>query len=99
MINQEVGLEECGLAVCPLILGDFDWEIAGCGLEEVMELILTTEEQQLPSDILKQRHRDVLKEISHTHRHEFNYAMRKNERLLESILGHLRSNAGSRARA
>ena len=55
-----------------------------------MELILTTEEQQLLLDILEQRHRELSKEISHTDRHEFKQALRKNEKLLESILSHLR---------
>ncbi len=55
-----------------------------------MELILTAEEQQLLLDILEQRHRDLLKEISHTDRHDFKLALRRNEKLLESILNHLR---------
>jgi hypothetical protein len=48
------------------------------------------EEHQLLLDILEQRHRELLKEISHTDLHEFKLAPRKNERLLESILSHLR---------
>jgi hypothetical protein len=55
-----------------------------------MELILTTEEQQLLLDILEQRHRELLKEISHTDHREFKQTLRKNEKLLESILSHLR---------
>ena len=55
-----------------------------------MELILNTEEHQLLLDMLKQRHWELLKEISHTDHHEFRAALRKNERLLESILSHLR---------
>lgn len=55
-----------------------------------MELILSTEEQQLLLDILEQRHRELMKEISHTDHHEFKQALRKNEKLLESILSHLR---------
>jgi hypothetical protein len=50
----------------------------------------TTEEQQLLLDMLEQRHRELLKEISHTDRHELKQALRKNEKLLESILSRLR---------
>jgi hypothetical protein len=56
-----------------------------------MELILTTEEEGLLLDILERRHRELLKEISHTDHHEFKLALRKNEKLLESILSRLRA--------
>jgi hypothetical protein len=55
-----------------------------------MQLILSTEEQQLLLEILEQRHRELLKEISHTDHHEFRQALRKNERLLDSMLSRLR---------
>ena len=55
-----------------------------------MELILNTEEQELLLRILEQRHREILKEIWHTHHHEFKAALRKNEKLLESVLDRLR---------
>jgi len=55
-----------------------------------MELTLSTEEQQLLLDILEQRHGELLKEISHTDHHEFKQALRKNEKLLESVLSRLR---------
>jgi len=55
-----------------------------------MEFTLTTEEQQLLLDILEQRQRELLKEISDTDHHEFKQSLRKNEKLLESILSHLR---------
>jgi hypothetical protein len=55
-----------------------------------MELILSTEEHQLLLEMLEQRHRELLKEISHTDHHEFKQALRKNEKLLESILSRLR---------
>lgn len=55
-----------------------------------MELTLSTEEQQLLLDILEQRHRELLKEISHTDHHEFKQALRKNEKLLESVSSRLR---------
>jgi len=55
-----------------------------------MELTLSTEEQQLLLDILEQRHGELLKEISHTDHHEFKQALRKNEKLLESVSSRLR---------
>jgi len=64
-----------------------------------MELILTTEEQQFLLDILEQRHRELLKEISHTDRREFKQTLRKNEDLLESILSHLRGVPAQELRA
>ena len=36
-----------------------------------MELTLSSEEQQLLLQILEQRHRELLKEISHTDHHQF----------------------------
>ena len=55
-----------------------------------MELTLTPEEREILLSILEQRHQEILKEIWHTHHHEFKVALRKNEKLLESILGRLR---------
>ena len=54
-----------------------------------MELILTSEEQQLLLDILEERHRALLKEMWHTDHREFKQTLRRNEQLLESILGRL----------
>ena len=56
-----------------------------------MELILSNEEQELLLRILEQRHRELLKEISHTHTYEFKGKLRREEKLLEAILNHLRS--------
>jgi len=55
-----------------------------------MELTLTAEEQELLFAILEQRHRELQKEISHTDHHDFKLVLRKNEKLLECILSHLR---------
>jgi hypothetical protein len=55
-----------------------------------MELTLSTEEQQLLLDILEQRHRELLKEISHTAHRDFRQGLRRNEQLLESMMGRLR---------
>lgn len=54
-----------------------------------MELTLTTEEQELLSSILGQRHREISREIAHTDHREFKQRLRKDEKLLESILSHL----------
>jgi len=56
-----------------------------------MKLTLTTDKQELLLGILGQRHRELQKEISHTDHHEFKLALRKNEKLLESILSRLQA--------
>jgi len=58
-----------------------------------MELTLNTEEQELLVSILDQRHRELLKEIAHTDHREFKQGLRKNERLLDSLLSRLRGAA------
>jgi len=55
-----------------------------------MELQLSIDEQELLLGILEQRHRELQKEISHTDHHEFKLVLRKNEKLIESILNRLR---------
>ncbi len=55
-----------------------------------MDLTLTYEEIELLASILEQRHRELIKEIAHTDHHEFRQALRRNERMLESILVRLR---------
>ncbi len=55
-----------------------------------MELTLTPEEKELLLSILEQHHQGILREIWHTHHGEFKVALRKNEKLLETILGRLR---------
>jgi hypothetical protein len=42
-------------------------------------------------DILEQRERELRREISHTDHKEFKQALRKDEKLLESILTRLRA--------
>ncbi|MBZ5685481.1 MAG: ubiquinol-cytochrome-c reductase complex assembly factor 3 [Acidobacteriia bacterium] len=64
-----------------------------------MELILNTEEQEFLQDILEQRHRELLKEISHTDSREFKQDLRKKEMLLDSILSRLRRTAIQELRA
>lgn len=58
-----------------------------------MELTLNTEEQQLLLSILEQRHQELLKEIAHTDHREFKQGLRKNEKLLDSMLSRLRGAA------
>jgi len=51
-----------------------------------MQLTLNTEEQELLLSILDQRHRELVKEIAHTDHREFRKGLRKDERLLDSLL-------------
>ncbi|HVO60982.1 MAG TPA: hypothetical protein VMT53_08595 [Terriglobales bacterium] len=55
-----------------------------------MELVLNTEEQELLLYVLEERHRELLKEIAHTDHHEFKQGLRRNEKLLDSMLSRLR---------
>ena len=55
-----------------------------------MELTLTIEEWELLSEILGERHRALLREISHTDHREFKLALLKREKLLESLVNRLR---------
>ena len=54
-----------------------------------MELTLTMEEWELLLEILYERHSALLREISHTDHREFKSALRKREKLLESIVNRL----------
>jgi len=56
-----------------------------------MELTLTVEERELVLEILGQRHRELLREISRTDHHEFKLALRKKEKLLESVENRVRA--------
>ena len=56
-----------------------------------MELILSAEEKELVMSILEERHRELLREMSRTDRHDFKLVLRKNEKLLESVLNKLRT--------
>jgi hypothetical protein len=64
----------------------------------IMEFILNSEEQELLLSILEQRHRELLKEIAHTDHHEFKQGLRKNEKLLDSMLSCLRGTAVQKPR-
>jgi hypothetical protein len=55
-----------------------------------MELTLTVEERELVLEILGQRHRELQREISDRAHREFKLALRKKEKLLESVVSRLR---------
>jgi hypothetical protein len=59
----------------------------------IMELTLNTEEQNLLLSILDRRHRELVNEIAHTDHREFKQELRKDERLLDSLLSRLRGAA------
>lgn len=56
-----------------------------------MELLLNLEEKRLLMEILEEHHRQLLREISHTDHHEFKIALKKKERLLETVLSKLQA--------
>jgi hypothetical protein len=62
-----------------------------------MQILLSVEEQELLLQILEQRHRDLQKEITHTHHREFKQTLRRNEAFIESILDKLRTSALAKA--
>jgi hypothetical protein len=49
-------------------------------------LTLTEEEKDLMQEILEERHRTLLLEISHTDHHHFKVVLRKKAEMLESLL-------------
>jgi hypothetical protein len=52
----------------------------------VVSLTLSEEEKDLIQEILEERHRTLLLEISHTDHHHFKVVLRKRAELLESLL-------------
>jgi hypothetical protein len=56
-----------------------------------MELTLTTEEWELLLEILGERHSALQREISHTDHREFKLALRRREKVLESVVNRLRA--------
>lgn len=51
-----------------------------------MELTLTVEEKMLLTEILEERQRELLQEISKTSHHDFKLVLRNKDKLLGSIL-------------
>jgi hypothetical protein len=64
-----------------------------------MELTLTAEEHEFLTSILEQRHRELMKEIWHTDHRQFKELLHRQDRLIESMLTHLRSTPMETARA
>lgn len=58
-----------------------------------MELTLNAEEQELLLSILDRRHEELVNEIVHTDHREFKQELRKDERLLNSLLTRVREAA------
>jgi hypothetical protein len=59
-----------------------------------MELSLSAVERELMLQILEQRHLELQEEISHPDHRDVKQALRRNEGLIESMLGRLRTGAG-----
>jgi len=51
-----------------------------------ISLTLDKEERELIHEVLEERHRTMLMEISHTDHHDFKVALRKKAEILESVL-------------
>jgi len=56
-----------------------------------MELILSDEEHDFLLNILEQRHHELLSEIAHTDTREFKQGLRRDEKLLDSVICRLRA--------
>lgn len=52
-----------------------------------MELRLTWAEGEFLLEVLEEHHHQLLREIARAHHHEFKLALKKKERLLESMVG------------
>jgi hypothetical protein len=52
----------------------------------LLELTLNEEEKDLVQEILEERHRTLLMEISHTYHHHFKQVLRKKAEMVESLL-------------
>ena len=55
-----------------------------------MELTLTFEEARLLKDVLEERQRELLRELSRAKHYAFKTTLKANERLLETVLEKLR---------
>lgn len=56
-----------------------------------MNLSLNSEERELLLELLEERQRVMLREISRADHHEFRESLKKNEQVLESVITRLRS--------
>lgn len=62
-----------------------------------MELLLSTEEQELLHEVLEHRLRGLQNEILHTDHRDFKAALRGDEKRIESLLSRLRMGVGAKA--
>ena len=51
-----------------------------------LSITLNEEERELIQEVLEERHRTLLMEISHTDHHDFKVGLRKKAELLENVL-------------
>lgn len=56
-----------------------------------MELTLTTDERELLLEVLEERQRELLREISRANHPQSKIALRKNQHLIEVLIGKLRA--------
>ena len=56
-----------------------------------MELTLNIEEQKLLLSIIDRRHQELLNEIAHTDNREFKQELRRDEKMLDSLLSRVRA--------
>lgn len=56
-----------------------------------MEFSLNSEERELLLELLEERQRVMLREIARADHHEFRESLKKNERVLETVIARLRS--------
>jgi hypothetical protein len=59
----------------------------------MVSLTMSEEEEELVQEVLEERYRTFLKEISHTDHHDFKVELRKKADLLESVLNRLLTRA------
>jgi hypothetical protein len=51
-----------------------------------MEILVTPEEKNFLVEVLRERQRELLREISRSHHHSFRTQLRENEKHLEAVL-------------
>jgi hypothetical protein len=56
-----------------------------------MEISFTPEERELLIDVLEERERELLREISRATHNEFKVVLKKNEKLLQSVISKLQA--------
>lgn len=58
-----------------------------------MDLTMNVDEFEFLLHLLETRHGELVREIAHTENHEFRQGLRRNEKLLETLIGRLRAAA------